>query len=534
MDTIKPVTASPSLRVLLVEDSTADAELLGFELAQQGYTARITRVDCVEQLQEALEQEDWDVVLSDHRLPGMDSMVALSMVQQRALDLPFIIVSGVIKEADAIDMMRAGAHDFVFKGKLGKLGAVIERELRESALRAERRRMQQQLLLADRLSSVGMLAAGVAHEINNPLAYVLGNVEFALGRLQVSRLAEENELAEITQALEHAREGSERIRHITRDLKVFCRSSSDEQRSPVNVCKVMESSMRMAWNEIRHRARLVTSFERVPNVDASQSRLGQVFLNLLVNAAQALPEERVDRNQIEVAIRADAGKVVIEVRDNGCGMTPEQQKRAFEPFFTTKEQGVGSGIGLSICASIVSELGGELDVESQVGVSTTFRVVLPAHDSVALSMPPPKVEPTELQRGRILVVDDEPALCAVVRRLLRHEHEVVSCVGGSAALELLARDPLFDVVICDIMMPDVSGIEFFGALQNLEPELAQRTLFMTGGAVNTRAQQFLRSVPNPVLEKPFETRALHGAIAQILESRAISGTWRTRLVDCTG
>jgi CheY-like chemotaxis protein len=117
---------------------------------------------------------------------------------------------------------------------------------------------------------------------------------------------------------------------------------------------------------------------------------------------------------------------------------------------------------------------------------------------------------------------------------LRHEHEVVSCVGGSAALELLARDPLFDVVICDIMMPDVSGIEFFGALQNLEPELAQRTLFMTGGAVNTRAQQFLRSLPNPVLEKPFETRALHGAIAQILESRAISGTWRTRFVDCTG
>jgi len=534
MDTVAPSNPTPSLRVLLVEDSADDAELLGLELLQQGYAASLTRVETPEDLEAALDGGSWDVVLCDHRLPRMDALSALSVVQARGQDLPFIIVSNVITESDAVEVMRAGAHDFLFKHSLGRLSAVIEREVREAGLREERRRMQEQLLLADRLTSVGMLAAGVAHEINNPLTYVYGNVEFALHRL-AAHSPKTAEIDEIVRALEHAREGSERIRHITRDLRVFCRSSENEPNNALDVRKVMESSISMAWNEMRHRARLTRSFERVPSVAGDQSRLGQVFLNLLVNAAQALPEDRVEDNEITVSIRAQAGTVTIEVHDNGSGMTPAQQKRAFEPFFTTKPRGVGSGIGLSICSSIVNEMGGTIEVESRHGVGTTFRVLIPAHEGRALSSLPPRAEPHTLPASRILVIDDEPALCAVIRRLLQQEHEIIGFVDATAALEYLQQDNAFDVVICDIMMPNMSGIEFFGELKKSEPPLAQRTLFMTGGAFTLPTRQFLGTVSNPLLEKPFETNALHVAIARVLEANvAVSGTWPARRVGQTG
>src|SRR6478735_4125166 len=255
MDTISPANSSPSLRVLLIKNSSDDAESLRLELLAQGYCARSSRVETSAALQAALDQAEWDVVLCEDRLPLMTALSALAIVQRQGLDLPFIIVSDAIDERDAIEVMRAGAHDFVFKHSLGKLAAVIERETREAVLRAEARRMQQQLLLADRLTSIGMLAAGVAHEINNPLAYVLGNLEFAIGRLAADQSPTPADLAEVVQALAQAREGSQRISHITRDLKVFCRSAEDEEQGVVSVKKVMDSAINIAWNQIRHRSR---------------------------------------------------------------------------------------------------------------------------------------------------------------------------------------------------------------------------------------------------------------------------------------
>lgn len=531
MDTITPSSASPSLRVLLIEDSPDDAELLSLELLDQGFAATVERVETHEQLLSALDRGPWDVVLCDYRLPEMDALSALGVVQARGIDLPFIIVSNVITERSAVEIMRAGAHDFLYKHSLGKIGAIIERETREAELRRERRRMQQQLLLADRLTSLGMLAAGVAHEINNPLAYVVGNLEFALGRLGDGHVPDAAEVAELRQALEHAHEGAARLGHISRDLKVFCRSGAEETSGPVNVRRVMESSISIAWNQIRHRARLTRNFERVRSVIGNDSRLGQVFLNLLINAAQALPDDRVEENEIAVAIHGQEGKVVIEVRDTGAGMTPEQRARVFEPFFTTKPRGEGSGIGLSICCSIVAEMGGEITCESELGRGTVFRVQLPEHEGAALSTSYPQREVPVLPRARILVIDDEPALCAVVRRLLRSEHDVVGYLDAREALAALQQDDSYGAIVCDIMMPKMSGIDFFTQLRSRRPDLASRVVFMTGGAFNGPARQFLRTVTNPVLEKPFETRALHLAIAQVLEVNTISGTWLTSQVD---
>ncbi|HYP87003.1 MAG TPA: hybrid sensor histidine kinase/response regulator, partial [Polyangiaceae bacterium] len=371
-----------------------------------------------------------------------------------------------------------------------------------------------------------------AHEINNPLAYVLGNLDFALGKLEAGAPLDGGELAEVAHALGQAREGSARIGHITRDLKVFCRSDAQSAPGPVNVRQVMESSISMAWNQIRHRARLTRQFERVPLVCGDEHRLGQVFLNLLINAAQAFAADQVAHNEIVVAMRVEGGEVLVEVQDNGRGMSLDEQNRAFDPFYTTKAPGIGSGIGLSICRSIVTDMGGEVTCQSETGAGSTFCVRLPAGDVLVHSTRPPRKElPAVLPTTRTLVIDDEPALCAVVRRLLRGQHEVVGLNDARAALELLERDNAFDVIICDIMMPHMSGIEFYHRLRQLEPHLAERVVFMTGGAFDSSAKQFLRTVPNPVLDKPFETHALHETVAQILEGASVSGTWMTASIE---
>ncbi|WNG59513.1 PAS domain-containing protein [Archangium gephyra] len=241
----------------------------------------------------------------------------------------------------------------------------------------ERKQMQARLLLADRLASVGTLAAGVAHEINNPLAFVLSNLGFLEEECQLlGDLLPEDRLAELEDVLRETKQGAERVRHIVRDLRTLSRDEG-EQLSDVDVRAVIESSLGLVRNELRHRARLVKDFEPVPLVRASEGRLGQVLLNLLINAAQAVPDGLPGENEVCVRLRAIAGRVVIEVQDTGCGIAPELRDRIFDPFFTTKPVGTGTGLGLSICHGIVTAMGGDITVESEVGRGSTFRISLP-------------------------------------------------------------------------------------------------------------------------------------------------------------
>ena len=241
----------------------------------------------------------------------------------------------------------------------------------------ERVQMQQRLRIADRMASVGMLAAGIAHEINNPLAYVIANLGYLGEALNRGSAATADDRAEVGDVLKEAHEGCQRIKQIVRDLKTFSREDETPSK-PVKVRGVIESAINMAWNEIRHRARLVKDFADVPPVLAKESRLGQVFLNLLVNAAQAIPEGGAEDNEIRVTVRSEAGRVVVEVRDSGCGIPPETLPRIFDPLFTTKPVGIGTGLGLSISHSIVTGMDGEISVRSEVGQGTTFIVSLPA------------------------------------------------------------------------------------------------------------------------------------------------------------
>jgi PAS domain S-box-containing protein len=389
----------------------------------------------------------------------------------------------------------------------------------------ERKKLQSQLMVSDRMASVGTLAAGVAHEINNPLAAVIGNLDYVaeiLGRTGGEPSTSANPgksdawlLEEIKGPINDAREAAARVRLIVRDLKIFSRSPIDEPKCRVDVQAVMESSLRMAWNEIRHRARLVKLYGcGVPNVEANEGRLGQVFLNLIVNAAQALPEGHAEQNEIRVSTRLHDGRVVIEVSDTGAGIPPEIIGRIFDAFFTTKGVGVGTGLGLAICHRIVADMDGELTVESAVGKGTTFRVALPIAGRAAIEEPAPPVEPIAIpgRRGRILVVDDEEIVLRSVQRLLSKEHDVVAVAKAKAALALCAGGETFDVILCDLMMPDMTGMDLHRELSRVAPEQAGRMIFMTGGAFTAKAWTFLSDPGRENVEKPFDPKTLRAIV----------------------
>jgi signal transduction histidine kinase len=520
----------------MVEDVERDALLSVRELKRGGFDVTFERVETREAMFAALHKAPWDIVISDYSLPGFSGPLALALLKEQKLDLPFIIVSGTVGEDIAVEAIHAGANDFLVKGRLERLASAVERELRDVALRAERLKMQEQLLISDRMASVGTLAAGVAHEINNPLAALMANLAFATE--DVSKLAHDvrqhdagpedkagspepeawmaTRFREIEDALRDARESADRVRYIVRDLKIFSRSDEDKT-GAVDVRRVMESSLRMAWNEIRHRARLVKEYGDVPLVEGNEGRLGQVFLNLIVNAAQAMPEGHADKNEIRVVTKLDDhGRVLIEVRDTGSGIPDSLLSRIFDPFFTTKPVGVGTGLGLAICHRIVSALGGQLTVESQVGKGTIFRTTLPVARTLGENVPPPPEAAPAGRRGRVLVIDDEPMLGTAVRRMLSGEHEVTAVTSARDALRRIASGERFDIILCDLMMPEVTGMDLHAELKRLFPEQADRVVFMTGGAFTTRAREFLDQVLNVRVEKPFEVASLRALVHGML------------------
>lgn len=373
----------------------------------------------------------------------------------------------------------------------------------------ERKALQARVMQSDRLATLGTLAAGVAHEINNPLTYLLNNLTLLRGNAALSTVAR-NEL------LDEALDGAARVRDIVRGLKTFSRPSEEAPVS-VNLQRVMDSSIRMAQAAVRHRAALHREYRPVPPVLANPSHLGQVFLNLIVNAAQAIKSGGTSAPRITLRTYEDAqGRIVAEVEDTGPGMSPEIRERIFEPFFTTKPKGEGTGLGLYICRDILQAAGGSLELETAPGQGTLFKVILPAapRDSQPESVvrPPPSSQPSQ-QGLRILVIDDEPMIGRSLRRLLSG-NTVTLLTSGREGLAALAKED-FDVVFCDLMMPDLSGIDVYRELSTTYPRRAERMVFMTGGAFTDEDREFLGSVGNPRLDKPLDLESVNAALNRL-------------------
>ncbi|NNE17029.1 MAG: response regulator [Myxococcales bacterium] len=506
-------------RTLVVDDSSSVRKLLRELLRERDH--KVTTVGTAEKALEAHLREPFQLMLVDWTLPGMSGLDLCRTVRsQPGGDHIFILViTGRNRAEDLQTVLDAGASDYLAKPIdpeiLGTRLLIAERAIADSRRRAEERHeMESRLAFADRMASIGTLTAGVAHELNNPLMYVLSNLRLTREEIDAQGDAEFLELAK--QQLDEAIHGAIRMQSIVRDLKTFSRVD-DEQRGDVDVQNVFESSINICWNEIRHRATLERDFGETPVVDVNESRLGQVFLNLLINAAQAMPERAVSENRITVRTHTDRdGWAVIEVADNGTGIEPDRMSRVFEPFFTTKAIAQGTGLGLSICKDIVRDAGGIIDARSEAGRGSEFVVRLPAStraDVPQRAQAPPAV--TIGTSATVIVIDDEPLVGRSIRRALRG-HEVEVFTSGKDAIARLCSDRPFDVVFCDLMMPEVSGMDVFRQVSERRPELASRFVFMTGGAFTRQARSFLEKTKLSCLEKPFEL----GQIRDLVRERA--------------
>ena len=373
---------------------------------------------------------------------------------------------------------------------------------------------------ADRLASAGTLASGVAHEINNPLSFVVANIAFALGAIDrflgAEAAASTEELAEAQHALTDAARGAERVRKIVQDLRIFARGN-DERREPLDLQRVLDASLEITKNTVRHSAQLSTRIEVAPAVMANEAQLAQVFINLIVNAAEAIGVGRADRNRIEVRTFTGAGdKAIIEIADTGPGIAKDVLPHIFDPFFTTKAVGNGRGLGLAICHGIIKTIGGVIEIDSELGVGTTVRLVLPSAPRIQVTTYAEPAGPVvSATRRRLLIIDDEPQVLSALRRLLQREHDVEVESEAQAALARLERGERFDLILCDLMMPRMSGVEFLGAVKVARPDLAPRVVFMTGGAFTEEARAFLREVPNPFLDKPIDPDRLRALVREV-------------------
>ena len=392
---------------------------------------------------------------------------------------------------------------------------------------SDRRAQQEQVERSQRLAAVGQVAAGVAHEINNPAAFMLMNVTvgdehitdhmkfldnisvFAetltdpIQRQQLLALVDQlPDLAAMRSLQKDSKEGLERIRAVTRDLRLFSRT---EARVIVeeDLNASIRSAVRLLRNELRHHAKVQIELEEnLPTFFARRGKFTQVATNLLMNASQAITGGSAGGTEIRVTTHSDDKDVLFSVCDSGTGISEETLARMFEPFFTTKSQEQGTGLGLALCAEIVEAHGGRIDVQSTLGVGTTFEVRIPLDTGLS---PTPRSPPRRSEGGRdrrrILIIDDDMAMVRAYRRLLRRQDATVVS-SGAEALAILRDDETFDVILCDLMMPELDGPQVFDVICERAPHLRERVVFCTGGAFSPRTREFVERVDNEVLEKP--------------------------------
>jgi PAS domain S-box-containing protein len=460
--------------------------------------------------------------LSTRTLPNRDMVATIERAlagQRSSYEGDYTSVTGNKTTSVRVAIEPILAPDGAVLAVVGQVEDISEqRKAREIAARAER------------LASLGTLAAGVAHEAQNPLAFVGASLDLALRSLEEGAA----DPANLRRLITDAREGVTRVGAIVRDLKTFA-MSDEQKRGPVAVDDAIRAAYKLVESQIASRARFVADFAKVPPVWAAEARLVQVFVNLLVNAAEATPAGSPGDFEIRVKVRATslpAGRVRVEVEDMGRGVAAADAARVFEPFWTDKPQGMG--LGLSICHGIVTALGGEIfvDTDRPAGArGTRVVVLLPIADGAraqsssrtpAVTGPAPAAVAAPARRARVLIVDDEERLALTLKLALSAAHDVEVATRGRRAIELLRRAP-YHVVLCDLMLPDVSGIDVYEQAVAARPELAPRFVFLTGGAFQDRAREFLQSVDNARLEKPFDLDVLERLVGERAAAAAAGG-----------
>lgn len=458
-----------------------------------------------------------DLILLDLMMPHMDGW-EFRVEQKR--DPRFSAIPVVAMSADrsakaeAIDAyayLRKPVSEIELLDTIGNLVQSLERERLDARTRE-----------LERLRALGALAAGIAHHVNNPLAFVLGSLELAQQQANDlgARLTGPDafSMVGLNQVLARAQRGAERIASIVRGIAMFA-TADTEQVLAIDVNEVLESSIQVAVNELRHSARLERDYAPVPSVQGNPAKLGQVFLDLLLNAVRAIGEGTHREHVIRVGTSTGPGRTaVITISDTGRGLTPSLKARVFDPFFSTKSAGAGMSFGLFASREIIEDMGGRIEVESDVYRGSTYRVILPSGRPAAVPRPSTVGASPDRKRPVVMVVDDEPIMCDLTEALLGSDYEVITFTDSRAALASMLQGS-FDVILCDLMMPGVSGIDVYERLTEERPDVAQKVVFMTGGAFTERARAFLAKTRRPQIRKPFRREELTDAIEAQLSPR---------------
>jgi CheY-like chemotaxis protein len=379
-----------------------------------------------------------------------------------------------------------------------------------------------------------VLTASVAHEVDKPLAFILHGLEDLAADME--ELSASVDACPVRAAAEEAPETPcssievgdfvERAKELVKDtvrirtliVELDSMTHLNRERRPTRIEAIIDKALEMAADVIRPRARIVRGYGETPEISIAEARICQLFTSLLTNAAQSIPEGRLEENVIEVRTRRSGAELIVEVQDTGCGIPDEARERVFDLFYSTKPEGIGSGLGLSVALDIVHEYGGEIELDSRVGRGSCFRVRLPVDSERPSRRTPPRL-PERVQlprRSRILLVDDDEMVAKALARILRRQYEVLVAGGGIEAMNVLQRDEAFDLILSDIAMPGVSGIDLHGWLGERCPDLAERMVFVTGGTYTPEAMRFQREVGNEFVEKALGPAELQEAVSQAL------------------
>jgi len=517
------------LRVLLVEDNEDDAAFVILALEQGGYDVTSVRVQTPEAMAEALRTQTWDVIISDFHMPRFSAPAALALRRELGVETPFIIVSGTVGEDEAVETMKAGAIDFVTKGKFARLAPAVARGLREVEERQARRKAEAQLQQAQKMEAVGLLAGGVAHDFNNLLAIITGYCGLLLRDLG----ARDSQRLRVEQVLKAAERGAA----LTRQLLAFGRKQVLQPRV-FDLNAVVVDTERMLRRLIEESIQVTTvTASRLGRVKADPGQIGQVIMNLAVNARDAMPQGGkliietadvdLDQGYAQGHPGVEPGRyVVLAVSDTGHGMDAGTLARVFEPFFTTKEPGKGTGLGLATVYGIVKQSEGHVTVHSEVGRGSTFKVYLPlSEENVAAAV----VAPAPAAAGgseAILLLEDEPALRELVREVLEAAgYTVMTGATPKEALQsaLDARTAL-DLVLTDVVMPNLSGKEAAARVRDVHP--GTPVLFMSGYTDEAIGHHGVLEATENFLQKPFTTEVLLNKIRQVLQAPPSSAATR--------
>ena len=394
--------------------------------------------------------------------------------------------------------------------------------VRDTTDRTRAHEYEQRLVHANRLAAIGQLAAGVAHEVNNPAAFILVNLQQVQEQLKSIRGALGDTLPSVRDQLDECSEmvndslvGTRRVASIVKGLRSFARIESNDL-EVVDFNDLVRLACRMATNEIRHRASLVTDLGALPPIAAHRAQLSQVVLNLLINAAQAIEGSESSDHEIRLTTVFDGDEIILTIEDSGSGIAEHVLPNVFDPFFTTKERDAGTGLGLAICAETVRKHRGTIDVESTLGEGTRFTVRLPTQNELHPSGRPPSVRvamPDSRDRAKVLLVDDDPMVRRAFLRIIGSKHDATEAQGGEEALRCLATDT-YDIILCDLMMPGIDGPALYDAAMAMNPSLAELFVFVSGGAFSASTRSFLERVQPLVLEKPVSRDVLLGIVAR--------------------